>query len=69
MSTFTFTSQAIECQGCARAISAALRSIDGVDNVDVDVDQKRVNVAYDETKTNQVALAAKSCEEGFPVDA
>jgi len=60
-----FVAPDIECDGCAMSIRKALGSAEGVETVAVDVDHKRVTVDYDESKTNDVALAELLDEIGF----
>jgi copper chaperone CopZ len=66
MKTSAFTAPDIVCQGCANAIKKALGSIEGVSQIDVDVNTKTVQV----THTPQVAeatLAAALDRAGFPI--
>ena len=44
--TTTVTAPDIVCGGCAGAIKNALRKVEGVSNVEVDVDAKRVSVEH-----------------------
>lgn len=42
------TAPEIVCGGCASAIKNAVGALDGVEQVDVDVETKEVNVVHDE---------------------
>ena len=46
--TTTVTAPDITCNGCANAIKNAFGRVDGVGDVDVDVESKRVTVSHDE---------------------
>lgn len=47
MQTTTFAAPDISCDGCANAIRTALRRLDGVYDIDVDIPNKLVTVAHD----------------------
>lgn len=68
MSTLHYTSQSIECQGCARSVTAALKSLAGVADVSVEVAAKRVTVEFDERAVSESQILAASEEAGFPSD-
>lgn len=68
MSTLHYTSQSIECQGCARSVTAALKSLAGVTDVSVEVEAKRVSVEFDEGAVTESQILAASEEAGFPAD-
>ncbi|HMS64903.1 MAG TPA: heavy-metal-associated domain-containing protein [Ignavibacteria bacterium] len=42
----------VQCGTCKKTITKALKSTDGVDAVDVNIDEKFVNVTYDKSKTS-----------------
>lgn len=65
----TFTAQAISCEHCKTAIEGALRPIDGVEAADVDIDSKRVTVAYDPEVAPREKLIEAMAAEGYPVSA
>lgn len=48
MNNTTVTAPEIACGGCAIAIKNALEKIDGVTEVNVDVETKKVSVEHDE---------------------
>lgn len=66
METTTFTTPAIECEGCAASIRRALGNTAGVQTITVDVARKRVTVAYDAVQVTPDALAARLASAGFP---
>ncbi len=65
----TFTAPAINCEHCKTAIEGALRPIEGVETADVDIDSKRVTVAYDPEVAARATLIAAMAAEGYPVSA
>ncbi len=65
-STLTRTAPDISCDHCAHAISSALTALNGVGQVDVDVDAKRVDVAFDDGLTSADEIDAALEAEGYP---
>ena len=61
----TFTAPDIECGGCASAIKNALGRVNGVSDVEVDVDAKQVSVRYEEPATAE-SVAQALDRAGFP---
>ena len=64
--TLTRTAPDISCDHCAHAISGALTALNGVGQVDVDVDSKRVDVAFDDGLTSAEQIDAALEAEGYP---
>ncbi len=64
--TLTRTAPDISCDHCAHAISSALTALNGVGQVDVDVDSKRVDVAFDDGLTSAEEIDAALEAEGYP---
>jgi copper chaperone CopZ len=62
----SFIAPAMSCGGCARNVKAALGSMAGVSEVNVDVAAKRVTVRYDEAAIAPDELAAALTEAGYP---
>jgi copper chaperone CopZ len=56
----------IVCEGCANAIKQSLGRVAGVENVQVGVAEKSVNVTYDSGKTSESALRERLERAGFP---
>jgi copper chaperone CopZ len=56
----------IECDGCANAIRNSLGKLKGVSSVAVDVDSKKVDVAYDPAEVNEAAIDDRLTNAGFP---
>lgn len=51
-----FKAAAMRCGGCANKVKNAISTVDGVSNVDIDLESKSVKVSYDASKTNVDAL-------------
>ena len=64
--TLTRTAPDISCDHCAHAITGALTALNGVGQVDVDVDSKRVDVAFDDGLTSAEEIDAALEAEGYP---
>lgn len=64
--TLTRTAPDISCEHCANAITGALRAINGVATVAVDIDEKRVDVEYDAATASIEQIDAALEEEGYP---
>ena len=64
--TLTRTAPDISCDHCAHAIRGALTALTGVGQVDVDVDSKRVDVAFDDGLTSAEEIDAALEAEGYP---
>jgi copper chaperone CopZ len=54
----------IMCNGCASTIMSNLKTMDGVEKVDVDVEQKLINLSLAEDKLLDVKT--KLIEIGYP---
>ena len=65
METLEFTAQNIKCMGCVSAIREGLQALDGVDTVDVDLQQGRVRVTG--LDLSSVMIAEKMTALGYPL--
>lgn len=59
--------EGMTCGHCVETITKAVRSLEGISQVSVDLDQKQVHVDFDETRTDAQAIASKINEVGFEV--
>jgi copper chaperone len=66
--TTTFTAPEIVCGGCAGSIKKALGSLEGVSNVEVDVETKKVTVNHDQSVSPE-KIAESMDHAGFSVAA
>ncbi len=62
----TRTAPDISCAHCARAIRGALAALDGVQQVEVDINAKRVDVAFDAETASAEQIDAALEAEGYP---
>jgi copper chaperone len=56
------------CDHCKSSIESALGGIDGVSAVSVDLESKRVQVAFDDTRTEIARIISAIQDQGFDVD-
>ena len=56
----------IFCDACAAVITKALRGVEGVNKVAVDVDRKEVTVQFDPAKATVEQLTSATAKKGFP---
>jgi len=59
--------EGMSCEGCVNAIRRAVGQIDGVQQVDVSVADKRVSVTYDEGRTAEAAIKERIEDAGYGV--
>ena len=57
----------VSCNHCKMAIEGAVKALDGVDTVDVDVPAKSVSVEFDAPSVSLDAIEAAVREEGYEV--
>jgi copper chaperone CopZ len=67
MAQQTFQVQEIHCGACEDAIRKSLARIDGVRVIEPDAATNRVEVVYDETQTDEGAIAERLATAGYPV--
>ncbi|MFW6076094.1 MAG: heavy-metal-associated domain-containing protein [Chloroflexota bacterium] len=66
MTEKTYRVPDVHCDHCVAAINRELRSIDGVQDVEVDLDQKVVSVKVDESVSDEQIIEGLD-EAGFDV--
>ena len=57
--------EGMTCQHCVQTVTKALKDISGLDSIDVSLDNKEVNVRFDENETNLQEITKKIVEVGF----
>ena len=67
MEKTTFNVPDISCEHCEHAITEALKPIDGVQLVQVDIPTKLVTVTYDADKVSVDRFKDVLAEEDYPV--
>lgn len=67
MSEITYHVPAVHCQACEASIRRALGKLAGIGRVDVDLDQKRVTVQFEEDRTNLKEIKDRLERAGFDV--
>ncbi len=68
MATTTLKVSGMSCGHCVRTVTEALEGVDGVTRADVDLQQGRATVEYDEARTSAPALAAAVSDEGYTAE-
>ena len=68
MTTKTYSVPEVHCEHCVAAINRELGQIDGIGEINVDLNAKTVTVAVDEQVTDQ-QIADGLYEAGFDVEA
>ena len=63
--TKKFTVEGMHCQGCVNAVTAEVSVVDGVENVDVDLDSGRLSVTG--ADVDDAAVRAAVDEAGYQV--
>ena len=53
------------CSGCVASVTRALQSVDGVDKVEVSLDQGQASVSYDPARVNETKLRSAIEDAGF----
>ncbi len=66
MAMATLTAPKIKCDGCAQSITKALAPLPGVENVQVDIERKKVTVTYEPGVISVGEIKTKLGEAGFP---
>ncbi len=61
------TVEGMSCNHCVNSIKKAVGSLQGVDNVDVDLESKKVTVEYDSSKLNVEAIKDAIEDQGYDV--
>lgn len=59
--------EGMSCSHCVDAITKAIRGLEGISNVDVDLDAKTVTVGYDIDKVTLVSIKDAIEEQGYDV--
>ncbi|KAK9766013.1 Cu(2+)-transporting P-type ATPase [Basidiobolus ranarum] len=67
METCVIPVEGMTCQSCVRAIEQALKPLDGVDSVSVDLDAKQATVVYDQAVINKQFIIGTIEDCGFEV--
>jgi copper chaperone len=68
MSTTTLDVPTISCGHCKSSIEGAVRILDGVRSVEVAIDEKQVEVDYDDGAVDLDTIVAAIEEQGYDVN-
>ncbi len=64
--TIELTAPDISCEKCKTNIEGDLAGEPGIEEVTVDIDTRRVRIAYDQERTSPGQLRARLGEIGYP---
>ncbi len=64
--TVTFDVEKMTCATCPIAVRKAMQRVDGVKDVNVDLDSKNAVVIYDASVTTAIEIGSASTDVGFP---
>lgn len=67
MKEMTLDVKGMTCGHCKSSVEGALGGLDGVTNVDVNLDTGKVAVKYDETKVSADAMREAVEDQGYDV--
>ena len=56
------------CGMCKATIEKAVNAVEGIVNAKWDVDQKKIDVSFDDTKTNEMAIHNAIAASGYDTD-
>lgn len=59
--------EGMTCGHCVETVTNAVNSLEGINQILVDLDKKQVSVDFDESRTNSEAISSKITEVGFEV--
>ncbi len=59
--------EGMTCQHCVQTVSETVGKMAGVEKVQVDLDQKKVTVEYDESQSQLNDISTRIVEAGFEV--
>ena len=68
MSKVVIQVEGMSCNHCKMAVENALRGLEGVDSVAVDLKKKTASVVYDEARCGVPAMKAAIQDEGFTAE-
>ena len=69
MTTKTFPVYGMRCGHCKAQVETALQALDGVANVHASLDDKNVEVEFDDTKVTANTMKNAVAEVGFDLEA
>lgn len=58
----------VDCGHCAAHVEKALHGVEGVERVDIRLDEKIALVSFDQQKISREAIAAKIEDAGYDVE-
>jgi copper chaperone len=59
----------VSCDHCVMTVTNAMKALPGVEDVQVHLEDKKVDVRYDQTKLDEQQIRAALDQAGYPVAA
>ena len=66
--TSVFKCKEVNCSGCQKHITEAVKTLDGIKSVKVNLETKLVTVVYDDTKTTADKIKSAIEEAGYETE-
>ncbi len=66
MTTEIIIIENLKCHGCANTITKSLSAMEGVENVEVSVDESSVTLSYNESQQQKDNILQKLAKLGYP---
>ncbi|MDC3417310.1 copper chaperone CopZ [Aquibacillus salsiterrae] len=67
MKNISLDVKGMTCGHCKMAVNGALKDIDGIENVDVNLETGKVEVSYDEAKVDESKMKEAIEDQGYDV--
>lgn len=67
MKNLTLDVKGMTCGHCQSAVNGALKELEGIENVEVNLETGKVDVSYDESKVDQAKMKEAIEEQGYDI--
>lgn len=68
MKNVTYKVPGMSCDHCKRAITMSLQELDGINKIDIDIKEKKVNVEYSEDAISENKLKEAIEDAGYDIE-
>lgn len=68
MKETTYKVPGMSCEHCKRSINLSLEDLEGIKNVDIDLNAKTVKIEFDETKVTDENLRGAIEDAGYDIE-
>lgn len=63
--TITIKCKEMSCEGCKKEITRSIKTIEGIINIDINLDTHLIKVSFDETKTSPKKIIEAIADAGY----